>query len=72
MVVLAHLIRETQYVQVYRRLHFMKNMWSVPVDEYWNGVKADVASHRYRPYLETFCASAASKLSGVPSGFATY
>ena len=31
----------------------MKNKWSVPVDEYWNEVKADVASHRYRPYLET-------------------
>jgi tetratricopeptide (TPR) repeat protein len=51
--VLAHLIRETQFVQVWRRLHFMKVMWSVPVDEYWKEVKASVTSHRYRPYLET-------------------
>ncbi len=50
---LAHLIRETRFVQVWRRLDFMKNRWSVPVDEYWTEVKADVASHRYRPYLET-------------------
>ncbi len=49
---LAHLIRETQFVQVWRRLDFMKHKWSVPVDDYWNEVKADVASHRYRPYLE--------------------
>ena len=52
--VLAHLIRETQFVQAWRRLHFMKDMWAVPVDEYWNEVKADVASHRYELYLETF------------------
>jgi tetratricopeptide (TPR) repeat protein len=50
---LAHLIRETNFVHVWRRLDFMKNRWSVPVDEYWNEVKDDVASHRYRPYLET-------------------
>ena len=41
--VLAHLIRETTFVHVWRRLDFMKNRWSVPVDEYWNDVKADVA-----------------------------
>jgi tetratricopeptide (TPR) repeat protein len=50
---LAHLVRETRFVQVWRRLNFMKVMWSVPVDDYWKEVKADVASHRYRPYLET-------------------
>lgn len=50
---LGHLIRETRFVQVWRRLDFMKNKWDVPVDDYWNGVKADVANHRYRPYLET-------------------
>src|SRR5262249_38721763 len=40
-------------VQVFRRLYFMKVMWSVPTDEYWNEVHLDVAGHRYRPYLET-------------------
>jgi tetratricopeptide (TPR) repeat protein len=47
--VLGHMLRETRFVQVFRRLHFMK----VPVDAYWNEVHLDVAGHRYRPYLET-------------------
>src|SRR5262249_10349354 len=51
--VLGRMIRETRFVQVYRRLNFMKGLWSVPVDEYWNEVHLDVAAHRYRPYLET-------------------
>jgi tetratricopeptide (TPR) repeat protein len=50
---LAHMIRETRFVQVFRRLQFMKGLWSVPVDEFWNEVHLDVAGHRYRPYLET-------------------
>lgn len=49
---LGHMIRETRFVQVFRRVHFMRVMWSVPVDQYWNEVLLDVADHRYRPYLE--------------------
>ena len=71
--VLGHLIRETTFVHVWRRLDFMKNKWSVPVDEYWNEVKADVASHRYRPYLETLALPAQvswfSSLSAVRGAF---
>jgi tetratricopeptide (TPR) repeat protein len=52
--VLAHLVRETRFIQVYRRLHFMTKVWSVPVDEYWADVRPFVADHRYRPFLETF------------------
>ena len=52
--VLAHLIRETRFVLVWRRLKFMKEMWGVPVDEYWNQVRSDVAAHRYLPFLETY------------------
>ncbi len=52
--VLAHLVRETRFIQVYRRLHFMSKAWSVPVDEYWADVRPFVADHRYRPFLETF------------------
>ncbi len=50
---LAQMIRETRFVQVARRLEFMKVWWGVPVDEYWNQVRAEVATHRYRPFLET-------------------
>jgi tetratricopeptide (TPR) repeat protein len=49
---LAHLVRETQFVQVYRRLNFMKTMWAVPVDDYWAEARPLVEHHRYRPYLE--------------------
>ena len=51
--ILGHRLRETRFVQVFRRLHFMKEVWSVPTDDYWNAVRGDVAGHRYRPYLET-------------------
>ena len=46
---LAILIRETHFVQVFRRLYFMKNDLAVPVDEYWNEVRPEVAGHRYSP-----------------------
>jgi hypothetical protein len=42
---IARMIRETRFVQVFRRLHFMKVLWTVPTDEYWNEVRQDVASH---------------------------
>ena len=50
---LGGLIRETRFVQVFRRLHFMRLAWSVPVDEFWAASVSSVADHPYRPYLET-------------------
>jgi tetratricopeptide (TPR) repeat protein len=50
--VLAHLVRETRFVQTWRRLNFMAKKWSVPVDEYWQAVRPLVEHHRYRPALE--------------------
>jgi tetratricopeptide (TPR) repeat protein len=50
---LAHLVRETRFVQVWRRLRFLKEMLVVPVGDYWNEVVTDVEGHRYRPYLDT-------------------
>jgi tetratricopeptide (TPR) repeat protein len=55
--VLAHLVRETQFVQVWRRLFFMARKWNVPVDDYFNEVRPLVAKHRYLPYLESYTAS---------------
>lgn len=63
---LAHLIRETRFVQVFRRIHFMKVMWSVPVDAYWNEVHLDVADHRYRPYLEFLALPARETAESFP------
>jgi tetratricopeptide (TPR) repeat protein len=50
--VLAHVIRETRFVQVWRRLDFMRRVWSVPVDEFWADQRPHVLHHRYRPYLD--------------------
>ncbi len=49
---LAGLIRETNFMQVFRRLLFMNHAWAVPVDEYWASVEPTVADHRYKPLLE--------------------
>ena len=51
---LAHLAKETRFVHVWRRLHFMARKWNVPVDDYFNEVRPLVAEHRYFPYLESF------------------
>ena len=51
---LAHLVRETRFVQVFRRLDFLRNKLSVPVDDYWNEAKTLIAGHRYSRYLESF------------------
>jgi tetratricopeptide (TPR) repeat protein len=49
---MGHMIRETRFVQVFRRIYFVKFLLSAPADEVWNEVRTDVADHRYRPYLE--------------------
>jgi tetratricopeptide (TPR) repeat protein len=51
---LGHLIRETRFTQVARRLIFMKVIWGVPVDDYWPQVRPLVARHRYRTFLESY------------------
>ena len=51
---LAHLIRETRFVQVFRRLQFLRQMLSVPAEDYWTEIEPLVAGHRYEPYLGLF------------------
>ncbi len=50
---LGHLIRETQFVHVYRRLYFMTRMLAVPADEFWTAARPDVEKHRYFLYLQS-------------------
>ena len=52
--VLAHLVRETRFVQVFRRLDFLRNRLAVPVGDYWNEARTLIAGHRYYRYLESF------------------
>jgi tetratricopeptide (TPR) repeat protein len=51
---LAHLIRETRFVQVARRVIFMRVIWGVPADDYWADVRTFVAGHRYLTFLEAY------------------
>jgi hypothetical protein len=51
--VLAQLASEVRFVQVWRRLAFMIQKWSVPVDDYWADVKPSVARHRFYKYVES-------------------
>jgi hypothetical protein len=53
---MGHLLRETRFVQVYHRLHFMRYAWAVPVDEFWNETRLSVAGHRFYPVLEMIVA----------------
>ena len=50
--VLAHLVRETLFAQVFHRLYFLKEFLSVPVNDFWAAAGPVVADHRYRPVLE--------------------
>lgn len=51
---LAKIVRETRFVFTYERLYFMRDMWSVPLDEYWQEVRPLVAGHRFGPFLAAF------------------
>lgn len=50
--VLGRLIREIRFVIVWRRMNFMRVIWSVPADEFWADVRHLVADHPCKPYLE--------------------
>jgi tetratricopeptide (TPR) repeat protein len=51
---LGALARETRFTQVWRRLHFMRYRWSVPVDDFLKEALPLVQGHRYAAVLETF------------------
>src|SRR5262249_37160692 len=46
--VLAHLVRETRFVQVYRRLDFLRFHLAVSAEDFWEDARPEVAGHRYR------------------------
>ena len=49
---IGRMLRETRFVQVYRRLYFIKSMLAAPAGDYWREVEQDFTGHRYRRYLE--------------------
>lgn len=50
--VLGRLIREVRFVIVWRRLNFMRVIWSVPVDEFWADARHLVTDHPCEGFLE--------------------
>ncbi len=57
----GRMIRETRFVQIFRRLYFMKVLWSVPVDDFWHDAREEVAGHRYSGYLESMTSAQDSR-----------
>ena len=51
--VLAQIRAEVQFMQVLRRLTFMRDGWAVPVDDYWASVDRTVSRHRFFLYLQS-------------------
>lgn len=50
--ILGGLIRETQFIQLWRRVYFMRYEWAVPTDEYVEAILPLAAKHRYKPLIE--------------------
>jgi tetratricopeptide (TPR) repeat protein len=67
--VMGHLLRETRFVQVFRRLRFMRFDWAVPVDEYWNECRPSVFGHRFYPYLEILAVPTTDPVRAHPKFF---
>jgi len=66
---LAHLLRETQFIHVYRRLVFMKMIWNVPVDEFWTDARPWVAGHPLQPFLEVLAGAQRPALDPAVESF---
>jgi tetratricopeptide (TPR) repeat protein len=52
--VLGRLAQEARFVQVCRRLTFMRDVWNVPVDEFLTPALPLVADHPYLPFVKSF------------------
>lgn len=54
---LGGLIEETQFIQLWRRARFMRDQWSVPVDQFVNAVEPLLGAHRYRALFNLYRSS---------------
>ncbi|HEV7225746.1 MAG TPA: hypothetical protein VGN42_23770 [Pirellulales bacterium] len=57
--VLGGLLQEVEFLQLWRRAHFMRFQWAVPTDEFIAEIEPQATSHRFRPLIE-LCADSAS------------
>jgi HEAT repeat protein/tetratricopeptide (TPR) repeat protein len=51
---LAGTVRNTRFVQVMRRLEFMRNRWSVPTEQYFQEIEPWIIDHPIYLYLKLF------------------
>lgn len=56
--VLGRMMREVRFAQVWRRLSFMRDKWSVPVADFFDEARPLIADHPYRPFLQSFVVDA--------------
>ena len=64
---LGHLIRETQFLHVYRRLVYMQAFGNKPSDEFWAEARRSIAGHPLEPYLHMLSLATASGRGPVDS-----
>ncbi len=66
---LGHLIRETQFLLVYRRLVYMQAFGNKPSEGFWSQARGAIAGHPLEPFLHTFSASPARPGKGPVDSF---
>ncbi len=65
--VASRFVRESRFMQTWRRLAFMRDAWSVPTGEYWEGVEGSLVDHPWRPFLLSFVVPANAPGSDFPA-----
>ena len=64
---LGHLIRETEFLQVYRRLLYMQAFGNKPSDEFWSQAHSAISGHPLEPFLHKFSLLPGSGKSPISS-----
>lgn len=49
---LGRLLQETEFIQLWRRVYFMRFQWAVPADDFIAAVEGVASAHRYRPLID--------------------
>lgn len=50
--ILGRMVQEVEFIQLWRRVFFMRFQWAVPSDEFISAIDGVAAGHRYRPLIE--------------------
>lgn len=50
--ILGRMLQETEFIQLWRRVYFMRYQWAVPTEEFIDAIAKVATGHRYRPLIE--------------------